>query len=93
MLFLQATRPWEEGGKRRIALALLIGISPSSACARHLLVQRHLHESGGIWLCLFLPVPPGLLSSPSTKKGQFQAVVTPLARGAADKKGARHPCG
>jgi hypothetical protein len=30
MLFPQAARPWEEGGNRRIALALLIGISPSS---------------------------------------------------------------
>jgi hypothetical protein len=68
MLFPQAARPWEEGGKRRIAPALLIGVSPSSACARHLLVQPHLHESGGILLCLFLPVPPGLLSTPSTKK-------------------------
>jgi hypothetical protein len=30
MLYLQAARPWEEGGKRRIAPALLIGIIPSS---------------------------------------------------------------
>ena len=29
-LFPQAARTWEEGGQRRIASALLIGISPSS---------------------------------------------------------------
>ena len=46
-------------------------ISSCSALARLLLEQWHLSESGGIWLCLFLPVPPWLLSSPSTKQGQF----------------------
>lgn len=46
--------------------------TPSSALARLLLVQRHLRESGEIWLCLFLPVPSLLLSSPSTNQGQFQ---------------------
>jgi hypothetical protein len=30
--FLLDARTWEEGGKRRIAPALLIGISPSSFC-------------------------------------------------------------
>ena len=58
-------------------VAQSVGISPSSACARHLLVQRHLHESDGIWLCLFLPVPPGLLSSPSTKRGNSSLVPFP----------------
>jgi hypothetical protein len=45
--------------------------TPSRALARLLLVQRHLRESGEIWLCLFLPVPSWLLSSPSTNQGQF----------------------
>ena len=30
MLYLRAARPWEEGGKKRIASALKIGITPSS---------------------------------------------------------------
>jgi hypothetical protein len=50
--------------------------APCSACARHLLVQRHLHESGGIWLCLFLPVPPRLLSSPF-EKGAIPPLLLP----------------
>jgi len=60
--------------------------APSSAFARLLLVQWHLRESGGIWLCLCLAVPPWLLSS-LRKRGNSTFIV---ARNAHESNG--EPC-